>query len=98
MNQLVRASRDPRTWDLEDTPAVIIAWWVVWLIVRTVGNGVLRAAVGAKTTSVLFSGTEAEVALGALSVLLYVLALVIVRRVWRDQSQTYARMGDAPAQ
>ena len=98
MNQLVRASRDPRTWELEDTPAVIIAWWVVWLVVRTVGNGVLRAAVAAKTASVPFSGTEADVALGALSVLLYVLAHVIVRRVWRDQSETYARMGDAPAQ
>jgi hypothetical protein len=59
---------------------------------------VFRGAIAPKTASVRFSAAEVDIALDALSVLLYVLAHVIVRRVWRDQSETYAQMGDAPAQ
>lgn len=98
MNQLVRASRDPRTWELEDTPAVIVIWWALWLIVQVAGDAAARTLTGEKTAAALYTATEVDLALAVASVPLYVLAWLIVRRVWRDQSETYARMGGAPAQ
>jgi Domain of unknown function (DUF4328) len=91
MNQLVRASRNPRQWELEDTPAVIVIWWILWLIVQFLGNGVLRASIAAKTTAMVSGATQLDVVFSGISVPLYVLAWVIVRRVARDQLETHAQ-------
>jgi hypothetical protein len=91
MNQLVRASRNPRQWELEDTPPLIIAWWILWLIAQVLGNGVFRAAMAAKTAAALYGATQLNLVSGVVSVPLQLLAWLIVRRVWRDQSVTYAQ-------
>jgi hypothetical protein len=87
MNQLVRASRNPRQWELEDTPFVIVAWWALWLIVEVLGNVVASAS--AQSSAV--EQAQVGVVVNALSVPLYLLAWLIVRRVWRDQSETRAQ-------
>lgn len=91
MNQLVRASRNPRQWELEDTPPLIIAWWILWLIAQVLGNSVFRGGMAAKTAAAIYSATQLDIALSVASVPLYLLAWLIVRRVWRDQSVTYAQ-------
>jgi hypothetical protein len=49
MRDLAKASRSPRKWELEDTPPVIIIWWVLWLIVEFMNKGTFRAEVRALT-------------------------------------------------
>jgi hypothetical protein len=61
------------------------------------GNAVFRVARGAKTAAALYGATQWDIALGGVSVPLYVLAWLIVRRVWRDQVESYAQMGSVPA-
>jgi hypothetical protein len=42
MNDLMRASRNPRQWKFEDTSWVLGAWWTLWIIVNLVGNASFR--------------------------------------------------------
>jgi Domain of unknown function (DUF4328) len=86
MRDLVKASRNPRVWYLEDTPVLIIIWWILWLLTQFIVNGMLRSTAYARTIDQLEVVTILEIASGALSVPLYLLANYIVRRVWRDQA------------
>jgi len=93
MRDLARASRDPRTWELEDTPPSIVIWWILWLVVTVLSNGFFRSSLGAAHTLQYFKElTLLHIATDVLSVPLYFLARYIVRRVWRDQSKTYEQM------
>ena len=92
MADLAKASRDPRTWQLEDTPVLILAWWILWLLVHFIGNGLLSFASYAHTIERLEFVTVVQIASGTLSVPLYLLAWYIVRRIWRDQSKNFAQV------
>jgi hypothetical protein len=93
MGDLAKASRDPGTWHLEDTPVLIIVWWILWLLSQFIGNGMLNSMTHARSIGRLQVGTILEIASGVLSVPLYLLARYIVRRVWRDQSESFAQIG-----
>jgi hypothetical protein len=92
MRDLAKASRSPRQWELEDTPPAIIGWWVLWLIVQFLGNGAFRSGLHAKTVAELFNLTVIELLATVLSIPMYLLALYIVRRITRDQSEHYGGM------
>jgi Domain of unknown function (DUF4328) len=92
MGDLAKASRDPRTWQLEDTPPLILVWWLLWLLAQFLGNGRLTSESSAHTIARLEGVTVLEIASGVLSVPLYLLARYIVRRVWRDQSVHLAQI------
>lgn len=92
MADLTKASRDPRTWQLEDTPALILVWWILWLLTQFIGNGILNFKAYGNAIERLEAVTALEIASGVLSVPLYLLAYYIVRRVWHDQSASYAQI------
>jgi hypothetical protein len=92
MGDLAKASRDPRTWQLEDTPVLILVWWILWLLKQFIGNGILNFNAYAHTIDRLEVMTDLEIASGVLSVPLYLLACYIVRRIWRDQSESFAQI------
>jgi len=92
MGDLAKASRDPHTWQLEDTPGVILLWWILWLLQQFIGNGVFNFATTAHSIDRLEVMTVLEIASGVLAVPLYLLAYYIVRRIWRDQSQSIAKI------
>jgi hypothetical protein len=92
MTDLAKASRDPRTWQLEDTPVLFVVWWILWLLTRVISNGILNYSFSAHSVDRLEVMTVLEVAAGVLSVPLYLLARYIVRRIWRDQSASYAQI------
>jgi hypothetical protein len=96
MGDLTKASRDPRTWQLEATPALILVWWILWLLKQFIGNGMLASQSSAHTINRLEVFTNMEIASGVLSVPLYLLARYIVRRVWRDQSMSFAQIHTTP--
>ena len=85
MRDLAKASRNPRQWELEDTPPVIIIWWVLWLIAEFMGKGTYAAQTAPELSNF-------QLVMAVLSIPLYLLALYIVRRITRDQSQNYAGM------
>jgi len=85
MSDLARASRDPRYWHLDDTPILVGCWWALWLVVTTLGNVASRMALGMHTVASLQTATSMQIVVSVLSFPLYLLALLIVRRVWRDQ-------------
>ena len=92
MGQLAKASRDPRTWELEDTPVLILIWWILWLLKQFIGDGMLGLKGSAHTIDKLQVVTVMQGVSAFLSIPLYLLANYIVRRVWRDQSETYAQI------
>jgi Domain of unknown function (DUF4328) len=95
MRDLAKASRSPRHWELEDTPPVIIIWWVLWLIVEFMDRGIFGAELRAQTVPELFNLTIIQLVAAVLSIPLYLLALYIVRRITRDQSESYGGMAPA---
>ena len=92
MGDLAKASRDPRTWQLEDTPVLILVWWIMWLLVSAIGYGLRNVSSNVHTVERLEVVTELEIAYGVLSLLLFLLACYIVRRIWRDQSENFAQI------
>jgi hypothetical protein len=92
MRDLAKASRSPRRWELEDTPPVIIIWWVLWLIVEFIDRGAFGIGLRAQTVPELFNLTIIQLVAAVLSIPLYLLALYIVRRITRDQSESYGGM------
>ena len=95
MRDLAKASRSPVRWDLEDTSAVIVLWWILWVLVQLLDNGVFRSSFRAHTVQQFQELTAMDLVGGALSVPLYLLALYIVRRIWRDQAENYEQMINA---
>ena len=95
MRDLVKASRNPGQWELEDTPPFVVIWWALWLAVQFLGNSGLQSAFHAHTLQQLKHRTMVDIAATVLSVPLYLLARHIVRRVWRDQSENYGQMTSA---
>jgi hypothetical protein len=95
MRDLDKASRSPRQWELEDTSPVIIIWWVLWLIVEFLDRGAFRAELHAQTVPELSNLTILELVTAVLSIPLYLLALYIVRRITRAQSESYGGMTPA---
>ncbi|MBS0422766.1 MAG: DUF4328 domain-containing protein [Proteobacteria bacterium] len=92
MGDLAKASRDPRTWQLDDTPALLLVWWIVWLLKQFLSNGILNFSMRAHSIDQLEVMTVLEIAAGVLAVPLYLLAYHIVRRIWRDQSASFAQL------
>lgn len=92
MADLAKASRDPRMWHLEGTPVLIIVWWILWLLTQFIGNGMLNSMASAHTSDRLEEMTVLEIASSVLSVPLYLLACYIVRRIWRDQSESFGQI------
>lgn len=97
MGDLAKASRDPRTWQLEDTPLLILVWWILWVVKQFIGNGVLNLGSYAHAIDRLEFMTVLEIASNGVSVPLYLLAWYIVRRIWRDQSESFAQIHTHPA-
>jgi len=93
MRDLAKASRNPWRWDLEDTPTVIVIWWILWLLVEFAGSGALQVSSRDRTLRGFENLTLYQCVSSVLSVPLYLLARYIVRRVWRDQSDTFTRSG-----
>jgi hypothetical protein len=91
MRDLVKASRSPRQWELEDTPFLIIVWWTLWIIVNLLGNGSMRAQFHAHTVPDIFNLTVVQIAFSVLSIPLALIARYIVQRVSGDQSDNYGR-------
>jgi hypothetical protein len=90
MRDLAKASRAPLQWDLEETPHVIVIWWVLWLIVQIFGSGVSQVGLRAHTVAGLETVTTLQMASALASTPVYLLAFYIVRRVWRDQAKNHA--------
>jgi hypothetical protein len=92
MRDLAKASRSPRRWELEDTSPAVSAWWILWLIVEFLTNGVLQDSQRAHTLPQLQELSTINILIDVISLPLYFLASHIVRRVWRDQSESYLQM------
>lgn len=88
MRDLAKASRSPRQWELEDTPPAIIIWWVFWLISEFMGRGMFSGQTVQDPSALAALGLISAV----FSIPLYLLALYIVRRIRRDQSESYGGM------
>jgi uncharacterized protein DUF4328 len=92
MNDLVRASSNPRQWSLEDTPALLVFWWILWIVVNFVGNALFRMSLHANDVDSLRVVTIASIIMSVLSIPLYLLARQIVLRVRRDQNAIAASL------
>lgn len=97
MRDLAKGSRSPRQWELEDTPVLIVIWWILWLLVEFTSNAVFQMSARAHSLQALQEATVLRIVSGTLAVPQYFLARYIVRRVWRDQSETFAQMGNVSA-
>lgn len=97
MRDLAKASRSPRQWELEDTPVLIVIWWFLWMFAEFFNGGVTQMSIGAHSLEAIRVATILKIVSGALALPDYFLARYIVRRVWRDQSETFAQMSNVSA-
>ena len=95
MNFLAQASRTPRELEFADSPPQIFIWWVLWLVSQFLNNWTARGELHAERLEDLHAITIAKIASGLISIPLYLLALNIVRRVWRDQSASHTQIVNA---
>ena len=103
MIHLARASRAPATWERERTAPVIVTWWVVWLLWWAVWLVAASATIAVQV--LIYEGgqmllppvrLQQEAAIlstmvGILAVPQYLLARLVVRRIWRYQARQHAR-------
>lgn len=84
MRDLAKASRNPVRWEQEDTPPGLVAWWLLWLLAGVVSQVLsalrLDPLVDPQVTA------SAGVVEGVSSLALYLLARLVVRRIWHDQA------------
>ncbi len=92
MRDLAKASRNPHQWQLEDTSFLIVLWWILWLIEQALSNAGFRLSLNAHTLEEYQAMTLVHIVSGVLSLPVYIIARYIVRRVWKDQSETYTHM------
>ena len=93
MRDLVKASSSPRRWELEDTAPSVIIWWILWLIVEFLVVCNFEGSRQSHTVQHLREVSAVSVVIDVFSVPLYLLARHIVRRVGRDQSESYKSRG-----
>ena len=84
-----------RRWELEETSPEVIIWWILWLIVEVLDNGMYRFAQQARTLQQFQEVTSMNFICEVISLPLYLVARHIVRRVWRAQSESYLQMSEA---
>lgn len=85
MCDLAKASRNPGRWHLENAPLSIVAWWPLWLL-SSLLYSISTPMSGDAPVDPQVAGLV-RVLHGMLSLPLYLLARLIVRRIWRDQAQ-----------
>jgi hypothetical protein len=84
MRSLVNASSSPTLRQGRKNPPLLIAWWALWLAVGFLGSISLRlTGLGMADTAV---SDTLELASSLLSVPLYLLARLIVLKVFGDQA------------
>jgi uncharacterized membrane protein len=92
MRDLAKASRSPARWDLEDTPPLVVGWWALWLLEGLAYS--LRN--GMRLSLQVQEGIDLNLVQSLVAVPLYLLALLVIRRIWRDQARQQAQLLQPP--
>lgn len=85
MRTLWQASRDARHWRLEDSTWILPVWWALWLVSSSLGNYLVRNSFGEESIQRLTMTTQVTIANGIVDVPLYIIASVLVGRIWKGQ-------------
>jgi hypothetical protein len=85
MRMLWRYSCSVNRPDSQDNPAVLPAWWTLWIISAILGNITFRMTWKADTIAELDILTRLTIANCAVDVILYPVAAMLVGRIWQAQ-------------
>jgi hypothetical protein len=91
MRSLWRYSHSVQQPDLQDSTWVLPVWWTLWLVSSFLGNYLMRSSWSAKTVEALTSSTQGFIANSLIDVFQFVIAVILVRRIWKAQE---AQHGD----
>jgi hypothetical protein len=85
MRTLWKASRDARKWNLEDSTWILPVWWTLWLVSSFLGNYLMRNTFGEESIQRLTMTTQVAIANCIVDVPLYIVASVLVGKIWQGQ-------------
>jgi hypothetical protein len=85
MRTLWQASCDAPRWKLEDSHWILPVWWTLWLISSFLGNFLMRSSFGEDSIQRLTLTTQLQMANCIVDAPLYLIASVLVGKIWRGQ-------------
>lgn len=85
MRSLWRNSRSVEKPDAQDDTWVLPAWWTLWIVSTIFGNILTRISLRANTVDELISASRITIASLIVDVFLYLVAAVLVQRIWAAQ-------------
>lgn len=85
MRTLWRASRGARNWHLEDGNRILPLWWTLWLVSSSMDKYITRNAFREQTIERLTHTTLVTIANCIVDVPLYIIASVLIGKIWQAQ-------------
>jgi hypothetical protein len=85
MRTLWQASRDARKWQIEDNSWLLPLWWALWLISSFLGHFLMRSLFGDDSIQRLTLTTQLTIANCIVDAPLYLVASVLVGKIWQGQ-------------
>ena len=89
MRTLWKASHDGPRWEVEDVPAWMTLWWVLWLVGMVFGRLILSQLSQANTLDGLIVMTKTSLASDGANLVLDGIAALLVLRIWRAQEAQF---------
>jgi hypothetical protein len=85
MRTLWKASHDPQHWPSASGNAVLVIWWTLWIISSVLGSAFFRLSLHPSTIPELLDATRAVLINSAIDIPQYLVAWLLVRRIWDAQ-------------
>ena len=73
----------------DDSSAILVAWWILWLISNFIGEMTFKSVMAAESIAEHTSTTMIYLASDSLDVVLNIVALMLVSRIWAAYSKNY---------
>jgi hypothetical protein len=96
MKEIWQTSADARNWLNAAVPALLPAWWTLWLLSNFLGQASLRISLRANDPDKLMASAVVSLISNALDIPLGLVALRLVKTIWQGQKRQ-AGAGAVPA-
>lgn len=87
MKEIWQASADARNWLNAVVPALLPAWWTLWLVSNFLGQASLRVSMRANDPEGLIASAFVSLLSNAVDIPLGLVALKLVRAIWDGQKR-----------
>jgi hypothetical protein len=91
MKEIWQASHDPHHWKMQPGSAILRWWWGLWLASGLISQISFRVSIHAETIDDLKTSTWIAMGANLISIPLCLVALAMIRRIYRSQETLVSR-------